>query len=206
MKRWSMGLLAALALAVGGGGMLLAGAQAAPAAHTARQARLNVGVQVLRFAAAGRKVSAVGQVSATLTDNHGMTKTIHTTVALAASTGGGCKVLHLYLKELTLQLLGLNAHLDPVTLDITGDAKGGVLGSLFCKLAHARASLARVEHAARAQPARAFRAGSCGALLGEPHARRPRRPPPASARCSTSSSARSTSSCSASWSICSGCT
>ena len=28
-------------------------------------------------------------------------------------------------------------------LDITGDAKGGVLGSLFCKLAHAKVASAR---------------------------------------------------------------
>ncbi|GAC1577819.1 MAG: hypothetical protein NVS3B18_11560 [Candidatus Dormibacteria bacterium] len=53
-------------------------------------------------------------------------------------------MLHLDLKELTLQLLGLNAHLDRVILDITGDPRGGVLGSLFCRLAHARVASARV--------------------------------------------------------------
>lgn len=88
-------------------------------------------MQVLRFASAGRTLSAVGRVSATLTDNHGASRTIHTTVALAASTGGGCKVLHLDLKELTLQLLGLNAHLDRVLLDITGDAKGAHQGQVL---------------------------------------------------------------------------
>ena len=98
----------------------------------------------MRFTTSGRKLSAVGSVSATLIDNRGHRSTIHTTVALAASTGGACKVLHLDLKELTLQLLGLNAHLDRVILDITGDAKGGVLGSLFCKLAHAKVATARV--------------------------------------------------------------
>jgi hypothetical protein len=109
----------------------------------ARQARLNVGVQVMHFASAGRKLSAKGLVTATLTDSRGRTSTVHTAVALTASTGGGCKVLHLFLNELTLQLLGLNAHLDKVTLDITGQAKGGILGSLFCKLSKAKVASAR---------------------------------------------------------------
>ncbi len=114
LKRRGLSLLAVMALAIAGGGtgVLLAGAQAAPAAHAAHTGRLNVGVQVMRFTDAGRKLSAVGRVSATLIDNHGRKSTVHTTVALAASTGGACKVLHLDLKELTLQLLGLNAHLD----------------------------------------------------------------------------------------------
>lgn len=146
LKRRGLSLLAVMALAIAGGGtgVLLAGAQAAPAAHAAHTGRLNVGVQVMRFTDAGRKLSAVGRVSATLIDNHGRKSTVHTTVALAASTGGACKVLHLDLKELTLQLLGLNAHLDRVILDITGDARGGVLGSLFCRLAHAKVASARV--------------------------------------------------------------
>lgn len=145
-RRRGLSLLAVMALAIAGGSTsaLLAGAQAAPATRAAHAGRLNVGVQVMRFTEAGRKLSAVGRVSATLTDNRGHTSTIHTTVALAASTGGACKVLHLDLKELTLQLLGLNAHLDRVILDITGDAHGGVLGSLFCKLAHAKVASARV--------------------------------------------------------------
>lgn len=146
LKRRGLSLLAAMAVAIAGGGtgVLLAGAQAAPPARAAHTGRLNVGVQVVRFTDAGRRLSAVGRVSATLTDNHGRTSTIHTTVALAASTGGACKVLHLDLKELTLKLLGLNAHLDRVILDITGDARGGALGSLFCKLAHAKVASARV--------------------------------------------------------------
>jgi hypothetical protein len=97
----------------------------------------------MHFASTGRKLSAKGLVTATLTDNRGRTSTVHTAVALTASTGGGCKVLHLFLNELTLQLLGLNAHLDKVTLDITGQAKGGILGSLFCKLSRAKVASAR---------------------------------------------------------------
>lgn len=41
---------------------------------------------------------------------------------------------HLYLQQLDLRLLGLNAHLDKVVLDITGRSHGGVLGRLFCQL------------------------------------------------------------------------
>lgn len=123
--------------------IMLGSAPAAPARTTREHGRLHVGVEVLRFAAAGRKVTGTGLVTATLTDNQGHRSTTRTRVAIVATTGGGCRVLHLYLKELTLSLLGLNAHLDRVVLDITGDARGGVLGSLFCKLAHAKVASAR---------------------------------------------------------------
>ncbi|GAC1577815.1 MAG: hypothetical protein NVS3B18_11550 [Candidatus Dormibacteria bacterium] len=93
LKRRTLSLLAAMALAIAGGGtgVLLAGAQAAPAAHAAHTGRLNVGVQVMRFTPAGRKLSAVGRVSATLTDNQGRTSTIHTTVALARRRAGAAR-------------------------------------------------------------------------------------------------------------------
>lgn len=106
--------------------------------------RLAVGVRVVRFYTAGRSLRATGMVTAKLTDNTGRTQTVKALVALTASTGGGCRVLHLDLKELTLTLLGLRAHLDRVILDVTGDAKGGVLGSLFCRLAKAKVAAARV--------------------------------------------------------------
>jgi hypothetical protein len=143
LKRRALSLLMVAALAGAASAFALAGAQAAPTKTPARQARVNVGVQVMHFASTGRKLSAKGLVTATLTDNRGRTSTVHTAVALSASTGGGCKVLHLFLNELTLQLLGLNAHLDKVTLDITGQAKCGVLGSLFCKLSRAKVASAR---------------------------------------------------------------
>ncbi len=83
----------------------------------------------------------------------GHRSTVRTQVALAASTGGACQVLHLSLNQLSLNLLGLNAHLDKVVLDITGNPGGGVLGSLFCKLARAK-----VASVARAADARALTA------------------------------------------------
>jgi hypothetical protein len=131
---------AALAIAV-------ASVSAAPARTTARPAKLAVGVEVLRFAAAGRKLTANGMVTARLTDNRGHVTTVRSNVALTAAAGGGCRVLHLFLNELTLKLLGLNAHLDKVQLDITGNPGGGVLGSLFCKLARAKVAAARASAA-----------------------------------------------------------
>jgi len=136
-------LLAALAAFV------VSSAEATPVASptpksSVRPAKLAVGVEVLHFATAGRRLTATGMVTAHLTDNRGHTSVVHSIVALKAATGGGgCKVLHLDLQELTLKLLGLNAHLDRVVLDITGNARGGVLGSLFCRLSRAKAASAR---------------------------------------------------------------
>ncbi|GAC1438429.1 MAG: hypothetical protein NVSMB51_14290 [Solirubrobacteraceae bacterium] len=145
-------LLVAAALAVTAASA--PGVAAAAPAPAPGPSKLSVGVEVLRFASAGKTVTATGQVTGNLTDYAGHTTAIKSTVQLAASTGGsGCRVLHLYLNELTLQLLGLNAHLDKVTLDITGQAKGGVLGALFCRLSHAKAA------STRASLARALTAG-----------------------------------------------
>ncbi|HEY8624814.1 MAG TPA: hypothetical protein VIL82_02315, partial [Solirubrobacteraceae bacterium] len=83
-------------------------------------------------------------MTATLTGSSGHRTVSRSEVALTAATAtGGCKILHLFLNELNLSLLGLNAHLDKVQLDVTGNARGGVLGSLFCKLAHAKVAFAR---------------------------------------------------------------
>jgi hypothetical protein len=137
--------------------LIVAGAPSATGQTASpRTGKLGVGVEVLRFSAAGRKLTGTGLVTAKLTDQQGHTATVKTRVALAASTGGNCKVLHLFLKQLNLVLLGLNVHLDKVTLDITGDAKGGVLGSLFCKLTRAKVKLASAA-AARALNARVSR-------------------------------------------------
>ncbi|MEO6857966.1 MAG: hypothetical protein ABI323_05190 [Solirubrobacteraceae bacterium] len=68
-------------------------------------------------------------------------------MALTASTGGSCKILHLDLRQLNLVLLGLTAHLDRVILDITGQPHGGVLDSLFCKLARAKVAAVKASTA-----------------------------------------------------------
>ncbi|HET9073991.1 MAG TPA: hypothetical protein VFN48_05385 [Solirubrobacteraceae bacterium] len=109
----------------------------------ARPARLNVGVQVTHFTAHGSRLSATGLVTAQLNEN-GQSHQVRTRVSVHAATGGSCTVLYLYLNQLNLQLLGLNAHLDKVQLSLTGNPRAGVLGSLFCKLARAKVQTARV--------------------------------------------------------------
>jgi hypothetical protein len=146
----SLAAVLGVAAAIWAGSAPAAGAGAAAGAQAAaRPGKLSVGVEVLQFSAAGRTMSASGQVTAKLTDNSGHVTTVHTRVALIAASGGNCRVLHLFLNELTLSLLGLHAHLDKVQLDVTGDPHGGVLGSLFCKLARAKVARARAS-AARA--------------------------------------------------------
>src|SRR5918997_3766642 len=49
-----------------------------------------------------------------------------------------CQVLFLTLGPLDLSLLGLNVHLDRITLRITANRRGGILGQLLCGLAGQR--------------------------------------------------------------------
>lgn len=140
-------------------GVLVALATALPAAGAARSAprsgKLTVGVEVLHFAAAGRQTTATGFVTARLSDS-GRTTTVRQKVAVTARAGRQCTVLYLYLNQLNLSLLGLGVHLDKVQLNLTGNPNGGVLGSLFCKLARAKVTAARAS-AARAINARLAR-------------------------------------------------
>ncbi len=142
-------LLGVFAAAATAGAGTVSGASAASAAASGQPSKLGVGVEVLRLNAAGRRLTGTGLVTARLTDDKGHTTTIKTKVALAASAGKGCTVLTLDLQQLNLVLLGLTAHLDRVHLTITGNPNGGVLGSLFCKLAKAKVTAARAS-AARA--------------------------------------------------------
>ena len=147
------GLLGVFTAAATAGAGTVSSASPASAAASGHPAKLGVGVEVLQLNAAGRKLTGTGLVTAKLTDGSGHTTTVKTKVALAASAGKGCTVLTLDLQQLNLVLLGLTAHLDKVHLTITGNSSGGVLGSLFCKLAKAKVSVAR------ASAARALNAG-----------------------------------------------
>lgn len=120
-----------------------AGSGSTSASASKRAGHLAVGVSVLHFSAAGKTITANGLVTGKLVDNAGHVATIRQTVKLSARTGGGCQVLHLFLDQLNLQLLGLTAHLDQVTLDVTGQRNGGPLGSLFCRLARAKLASTR---------------------------------------------------------------
>jgi hypothetical protein len=99
---------------------------------------LHVVVTVDQFAVGPRATTAHGTVTANLMDQAGHTTTIRAPIALTARSGGACQILNLDLRQLNLVLLGLNVHLDRVHLVITGQPRGGVLGSLFCRLARTR--------------------------------------------------------------------
>jgi hypothetical protein len=114
-------------------------------AKSKRAGKLSVGVSVLHFSAAGKTITANGLVTGTLNDGAGHVSTVKQKVKLTAKTGGRCQVLHLFLDQLNLQLLGLNAHLDQVTLDVTGQRTGGPLGALFCRLARAKLASTRAD-------------------------------------------------------------
>jgi hypothetical protein len=111
--------------------------------------RLAVSVNVDRFYATAAGTKASGTATATLTPIGQDPTTISKRVTLAAARSGSCTVLKLNLEELNLDLLGLNVHLEKVVLNVTGQPHGGVLGSLFCSLAHAKVKAARVAAAAR---------------------------------------------------------
>jgi hypothetical protein len=100
----------------------------------ASPAKLAVTVRIEHLTVAGRLARASALATATLTSAQGAKTTARQQVALTAATSSGCEVLHLYLQQLDLNLLGLIATLDKVNLDVVGHASGGVLGSLFCKL------------------------------------------------------------------------
>ena len=131
--RASAVLTASLAVAI------LAGFVATDSAFASgRESRLHVVVAVDRFAVGPRASTAHGTVTANLTDQTGHTTTIRAPIALSASGGRACQILNLDLRQLNLILLGLNVHLDRVHLVVTGQPNGGVLGSLFCRLARTR--------------------------------------------------------------------
>jgi hypothetical protein len=134
--------------------MSLALVPAASAATPPKSGKLNVDLAITKFRAANGKSTASGTATATLTDNAGNITRIKQPVTLAVKRGGSCRILGLVLDQLDLKLLGLNVHLDKVNLQITGRRSGGVLGSLFCKLANTKVKSKQVA-AARALTARA---------------------------------------------------
>jgi len=110
---------------------------------------LRVTVSVNRVKATQDRTSAKGVAVLQLRDFAGNTQVLRQPVTLTVKRGGNCRILTLVLDELTLNLLGLNVHLDKVNLQITGKPNGGVLGSLFCRLARAKVKAGKVA-AARA--------------------------------------------------------
>src|SRR5436305_3535954 len=116
---------------------------ATPSAGSSAGGKLHVAVQVNRFAVHGKTTTAQGTITANLSDIEGHRTTFRSPVTLHVARGSSCQILNLQLDQLTLALLGLDVHLNKVVLTVTGQAHGGVLGSLFCKLANARAASAK---------------------------------------------------------------
>src|SRR4051794_3773476 len=117
---------------------LLVFVPAASAGTPPKSGKLNVDIAITKFRVANGKTTATGVAMATLSDNAGGVTRIKQPISLAVKSGGSCRILSLVLDQLDLKLLGLNVHLDKVNLQVTGKKRGGVLGSLFCKLAQTR--------------------------------------------------------------------
>ena len=82
-----------------------------------------------------------GLLNGTVTDASGQTQQVtdkSVTLPLAASgSAQTCKILHLELGPLDLDLLGLKVHLNKVVLDITAQSgDGNLLGNLLCSVAN----------------------------------------------------------------------
>jgi hypothetical protein len=133
-------MFAATASPAGTGGSLPATAKTTGVLH--------VGFAVQRFVKHGTQLVAVGRTISTITTADGTYTTIKpfTSTVLRKSVAKTsfrstqqatriCNVLNLNLGPLHLALLGLIVDLDPVTLTITADSNGGLLGGLLCGLA-----------------------------------------------------------------------
>src|SRR5216117_303794 len=96
---------------------------------------------IARFEVQQGKINAVGMIAGVGSVVLGPTALPVTAIsgeALPSGSGiitqqqAGCEVLHLQIGGLTLDLLGLQVALSPVTLDIVGGS--GPLGSLICEI------------------------------------------------------------------------
>ena len=142
--RWGA-LVGAVAAAVVAASLLAAPASASSGARaTARGSNLKVTIAVERFARTSKgRTIARGLAVARLNDYTGKSTTLKVPVTLSVSRTGTCRILTLTLDKLQLTLLGLNVNLSKVNLTVTGQAHGGVLGSLFCKLARSHVASSR---------------------------------------------------------------
>lgn len=143
-------------------------ASAVSATKQSGQAGIQVGFKIGKFVKRGRHLEALGTVTTTVTTPDGKTQTAtHPYNALVTSRGirglatatRTCSVLNLTLNQLALSLLGLNVNLGKVVLSISANSGGGVLGSLFCSLAHAKVKLPKLASYARRLTAAVHKSG-----------------------------------------------
>jgi hypothetical protein len=112
---------------------------------------VGVNFTVHHFIRQGKHFIAHGEAVATYTPTSGEPTTVRQSFTAQVVVGPGgralsavavtCPVLFLNIDKLALNLLGLHADLDKLTLTITANSKGGALGSLFCALAHTKVKL-----------------------------------------------------------------
>jgi len=157
--------LAALGVAAPGALASSSPTASSPVAGAAAvQRTATVSVQVKRFAVRAGKPVAQGTATAKLTGVGGSSNTVRKAVTLQVTGTGNCRILQLNLNALDLTLLGVNVHLDPVELRITGQRNGGILGRLFCSLASTRiasaATVSSLNRALREQPMRPLSFGA----------------------------------------------
>jgi hypothetical protein len=121
-----------------------AAASGGRATTAARGSNLKVTIAVQRFARTSKgRTIAHGLAVAKLNDYTGKSTTLRVPVTLSVARGGTCRILTLTLEKLHLTLLGLNVDLSKVNLTVTGQRRGGVLGSLFCALARSHVASSR---------------------------------------------------------------
>ena len=95
-------------------------------------------LNVQRFSRQGNQLVASGVVEGTITDALGVTKQVTNRAGTFRVTQitGTCRILHLVLGPLDLDLLGLRVQLSRVVLDITAQrGPGRLLGNLLCAIA-----------------------------------------------------------------------
>lgn len=90
------------------------------------------------FTVVNGALAAVGDLTVTVTDAAGdIIGTITQAVTIPLGQAGSCRMLHLELGPLDLDLLGLAVHLDRVVLDVTAQAgPGNLVGNLLCTVPH----------------------------------------------------------------------
>ena len=92
-----------------------------------------------RFAVQDGQLVAIGTYSGVIKDAAGniLAHGTQTITLPVTNISGTCKILHLELGPLDLNLLGLQVHLDKVVLDITAQSgPGQLLGNLLCAIAN----------------------------------------------------------------------
>jgi hypothetical protein len=133
---------------------------------TAQTAQVHVGFKIGKFVAHHKQLVAHGSVNATVMTSEGATHSVSKPFSAVVRTKGfrvlaarTCSVLTLQLNKLALTLLGLNVDLGKVLLTIKANPHGGVLGSLFCQLAHTKVKVRHLASYARKLTAVTHRSG-----------------------------------------------